>query len=79
MVAVGTAIMGEGRVVFRDCTAYGLERMCVAVKDKYPDLETWAEMVSQGRNVTAWRHRYTEKQTDIAFFGYLWIYWKEEL
>lgn len=75
--AVGTIITGEGKVVRRDETVAGLHRMCVELKDRYPDLETWADMVSRGRTISLWRHRYTEKVVSNVFTGFLWIYWKE--
>lgn len=71
--AVGTVIRGEGKVVHHDVTKYDLHRMCVAVTNKYPDIEIWLEMLKdkQVREV-----RYTEKLTSV-FIGYLWFYWKE--
>lgn len=77
VLKLGMVITGEGRVVFCDQTVYGLNRVCVEQKDKYPDLEKWSEFVSQGRNIRTWRHRYTEKTVSNVFTGYLWIYWKE--
>ena len=71
--ALGTVITGEGKVVFRDVTRYGLHRMCVETVGKYPDVETWMELLKD-RDVKA--IRYTEKMTAV-FVGYLWFYWKE--
>jgi hypothetical protein len=72
--AVGTRITGEGSVVFHDVTFYGLHRMCVATQGKYPDVNTWMEMLKE---VHVMRTRYTEKMTVGVFTGYLWFYWKE--
>lgn len=72
----GTAITGEGRVVFRDVTGYELQRMCVEVRDKYPDVETWLALLAD-REYKIIRIRYTERMKETGFFGYLWFYWKE--
>lgn len=74
--ALGTVIAGEGRVVFRDVTVHGLHRMCIETKGVYPDVETWMKLL-EGREMKIIRTRYTEKQSEIAFFGYLWFFWKE--
>ena len=74
--AVGTAITGEGKVVWHDVTGYGLHRMCVSTKDKYPDVETWLKLL-EDRRYEIKSIRYAEKQNDVAFYGYLWFYWKE--
>ena len=70
---IGTTIRGEGRVVFHDVTVYGLHRLCVSVEHKYPDLDTWCELL---KDKSLKSHRYTEKASKI-FTGYLWLYWKE--
>jgi hypothetical protein len=71
---VGTAIKGEGSIVFHDVTAYDLHRLCVSVAYKYPDLETWCELLKD-KQLKA--HRYTEKMAQV-FIGYLWLYWKDD-
>lgn len=76
--SIKTAITGEGAVVFRDQTRYGLHRMCVAEFGKYPDLETWTMMLPKSANVEQSFCRYAEKILDNVFIGYLWIYWKEK-
>lgn len=76
-LAAGTVITGEGKIVRHDVTVYDLHRLCVELKDRYPDLETWSAMVSHGREMRLWRHRYTEKIVANVFTGYLWFYWKE--
>ena len=72
--AVGTAIKGEGVVVHHDVTRYGLHRLCISIPHKYPDLETWCELL---KDKPLWKHRYTEKEKSQVFIGYLWLYWKE--
>lgn len=70
---VGTALAGEGTVVFRDVTRFGLHRMCVECVMKYPDVEAWCEMVLP-REVRL--TRYTERVRGSVLFGYLWLFWK---
>ncbi len=72
--AVGTVITGEGRVAFHDITRFGLHRLCIEASGKYPDLETWSQML-KGMDLRG--HRYTERETCGAFLCYLWIYFKE--
>jgi hypothetical protein len=73
--AVGTGIKDEGKVVFHDVSRCDLHRMCVAVAGKYPDVETWMELLKEKRVIAT---RYTEKITSTGLFiGYLWFYWKE--
>lgn len=74
--AIGTVIAGEGKVVYHDVTVYGLHRMCVAVKDKYPDVETWLKLL-ENREYDIKLIRYTEKTVAHVFTGFLWFYWKE--
>lgn len=74
--AVGTVITNEGKVVRHDVTRYGLHRMCVAVKDKYPDVETWFELL-KNKPLIKIKTRYAEKIVAGVFIGYLWFYWKE--
>ena len=74
--ALGTVITGEGKVVFRDETGYGLQRMCVSTQGKYPDVETWTALL-ENRDLTFIKIRYTEKMVAHVFTGYLWFYWKE--
>jgi len=76
MTSLGTVITGEGKVVRRDVTRLGLQRMCVEMIGKYPDLELWSDFVSQ-RQPRIWRHRYTERVTEVGCHCYLWIFWKE--
>ncbi len=72
--AVGTAITGEGRVVFHDITRCDLHRVCIETTGKYPDLEVWSEVL---KAYDLRGYRYTERETCGAFFGYLWFYFKE--
>ena len=74
--SVGTAITGQGSVCFHDVTVYGLHRMCVETKGKYPDVETWLKLL-EDREYEIKLIRYTEKLNDVGFYGYLWFYWKE--
>jgi hypothetical protein len=74
-----TTIRGEGGVVFRDVTRYGLHRMCVAAYRKYPDLEVWAGMLPRGADIEGAACRYAEKIVSDVFVGYLWLYWKEKV
>jgi hypothetical protein len=76
MTRIGTSIKGEGKVVRRDITIYGLNRMCVECIGKYPDLELWSALIADKQTPRVWQHRYTEKM-NVDFHGYLWIYWKE--
>lgn len=69
---VGTALTGEGTVVFRDVTRFGLHRMCVECAMKYPDVEAWCEMVGAPVKLM----RYTERMRGPVLFGYLWLFWK---
>ena len=71
--AVGTALRGEGSIVFHDVTRCGLHRLCISVAHKYPDLELWCELL---KDKDLLRHRYTETNKQV-FIGYLWFYWKE--
>lgn len=68
-----TKIQGEGIVVHRDVTRFGLHRMCVATYAKYPDIEVWLTLL----NTLPFAHRYTERIVSDVFIGYLWLYWKE--
>lgn len=63
-------------MVFHDVTVYGLHRMCVGAKDKYPDVETWLKLL-ENRDYEIKLIRYTEKTVSHVFTGYLWFYWKE--
>lgn len=74
MTRVGTAITGEGRVIFRDCTVHGLERMCIEQLDKYPDVEVWSQMIT---GATRWWHDYRERMASNVLVCHLWIFWKE--
>lgn len=69
-----TTITGEGTVVRHDVSRFGLHTTVIAVKDKYPDIELWMEMV-KGRVML---HHYSEKVTVNVFTGYLWLWWKDE-
>ena len=74
MTRVGTAITGEGAVIFKDVTVHGLQRMCVEQLGKYPDVEVWAQMIG------AWsiaRHDYRERIVSNVAVCHLWIFWKE--
>lgn len=71
---VGTSIQGEGRIVFHDVTRYELHRLCVETIEKYPDVETWMELL---KDWNVQEVRYTEKIVAGALFGYLWFYFKE--
>lgn len=79
-LSVGTKITGEGVVVFRDETVYGLQRMCIEQVGRYPDLEMWSEMLvrSLGGAPRIWRHRYVEKVSGESGLCrcFLWMYWK---
>lgn len=71
-----TTITDEGTIVFHDETRYGLRRMCVACYGKYPDLETWLNLMPTTANTLL--HRYVEKlEVESVFIGYLWLYYKE--
>ncbi len=72
--AVGTAIRGQGRIVYHDRTRSGLHRCCIETVDRYPDLETWCELLN---DKPLQRHRYTEKLVAGVCICYLWFYWKE--
>jgi hypothetical protein len=65
----------QGKVVRRDVTRYGLQRMCVATRDRYPDVVAWCMGLRQ-YGVEPSLHYYTE-QVRPAFIGYLWLFWKE--
>jgi len=73
---LGLKLTNEGVVVKADVTRYGLHRACIEQKDKYPDIEAWAQLI---RDPSLFQHRYTEKvdtETGIARC-FLWLYWKE--
>lgn len=72
--AVGISIRGEGRVVRHDVTLYGLHRLCISLIGKYPDLETWCELLKD-RDLLI--HRYTERIVAHVCECFLWLYWKE--
>jgi hypothetical protein len=71
---VGTAITGEGIVIFRDCTRYGLQRMCIEQMDRYPDVGVWSEMVGAH---SKWLHDYRERLVSGVMVCHLWMFWKE--
>lgn len=71
---VGTKITGEGTVVRHTVSRYGLHTAVVAVKDKYPDIETWLELLKDRCVVL---HHYSERILAGVFTGYLWLFWKE--
>jgi hypothetical protein len=76
MTCVGTAITGEGLVIFKDVTVHGLHRMCVEQLDKYPDVEVWSELLA----FSGWRlalHDYRERLVSGVVVCHLWIFWKE--
>lgn len=73
--AVKTTISNEGTVVFHDETGYGLRRLCVMSRAKYPDLELWLGMLP--KNADAKLYRYVEKEISGIYSQFLWIYWKE--
>lgn len=72
---VKTTISGEGTVVRHDITRYGLRRLCVMCREKYPDIELWLGVLPKGAE--ALLYRYVEKKTSGVVSQYLWIYWKE--
>lgn len=73
--AVGTTITGEGIIVIHRVSRLGLHTMIVAVKNKYPDMELWLEMLT-GKCVML--HHYSEKIVANIFTGYLWLFWKDQ-
>lgn len=75
MTRLGTKIKGEGVVIFKDVTVYGLHRMCVEMLDKYPDVEVWSQMLGEWSIA---RHDYRERiVNDFSVNCQLWFYWKE--
>lgn len=78
MTRVGTAITGEGVVIFKDETVHGLHRMCVEQLDKYPDVEVWSELLAvSGQQLAIARHDYRERIVSGVVVCHLWLYWKE--
>lgn len=71
--AVGTKITGEGMVVRHTVSRLDLHTLVVAVKDKYPDIEIWMEVLKDKHILL---HHYSEK-IETVFTGYLWMFWKE--
>lgn len=72
---VGMAIRGQGTVVRHDVTRYGLHRLCVSLTGRYPDLETWCEMLKEKELKL---HQYAERiVANVVCECFLWIYWKE--
>lgn len=73
----------QGRVIAREEARSrvtgqktGLQKACVAIGDRYPDLETWLEAL---RPAQVLLYFYTEKMVaHTGFVGYLWLFWKEE-
>lgn len=74
MTRVGTKIIGEGVVVFKDVTVHGLHRMCIEQLGKYPDVEVWAQLLGTWRYAL---HDYRERLVSGFMVCHLWIFWKE--
>ena len=74
MTRVGTAIAGEGVVIFKDVTVHGLHRMCIEQLDKYPDVELWSQMLGKWSMA---EHDYRERLISGVAVCHLWLYWKE--
>lgn len=72
---VKVTIRGEGSVVWHDETRYGLRRLCVMSREKYPDADVWLGLLPKNADVRT--ARYTEKETSGIWQYYLWLYWKE--
>ena len=63
-------------MVFHDETRYGLRRLCIESRDKFPDLEMWLGMLP--KDADAKIYRYVVKITREGVTSqFLWIYWKE--
>lgn len=73
--ALRTSITNEGVVVFHDETRYGLRRLCVMSREKYPDAEVWIGLLPKDADVKV--VRYTEINSAGVWQYFLWIYWKE--
>lgn len=66
---------GSGHVVKHDLTAHGLGRMVIEQADRYPDLDTWVDvLISERKQVMT--YNYSQK-LHKSFFGYLWLFYKE--
>lgn len=73
---IKTTIQGEGTVVFHDETRFGLRRMCVMHREKYPDADVWVGLLPPTAEVKL--ARYTEKEVNGVWSYFLWLYWKEQ-
>ena len=73
---VGHSITGQGRVVRRDVTRYGLHRMRVELAERYPDIELWVQAL--GPAARPLLHDYSERFSGHLLLCGLTLYWKED-
>jgi hypothetical protein len=71
---VGHGITGQGRVVRRDVTRYGLHRMRVELAERYPDLSIWSQAL--GPDARLLLHDYGERTSGPILMCWLILYWK---
>jgi hypothetical protein len=74
--AVGDGITGHGRVVRRDVTRCGLHRMTVEQAERFPDLETWVQVLGPTARVLLCD--YSERHVAGMLVCGLVLYFKEE-
>jgi hypothetical protein len=64
----------QGEIVFHDLTEYGLGRLCVELPGRWPDLETWLDVLHK-RGLAVKLYRYTERIGRSGLNGLLWFYY----